>query len=310
MPSLPIISASSFAPAQDIAYKEPWINSKGMKNVGINSAKHGQQLHLSVPLMLTWGVNVKEHEPGKITYDMSLQFPRPGEETDSSQSFLRALQDMESKLIEDATANSVKWFNQPALSAEVAQDRLNRMLYVPRDIATGLPKPDKSPSLRVKLDCWDGVFKSEIYDASQNPLYPGGSDTPVELITKGSQVACLIKCGGIYFSNGKFGVTWRLVQAVVQPRATMMGHCHITLAPAEIEAMEQSSKPNRTYDDDDEDDLVGIQQIAADIAAHLPTVEPDEGAAAAAAEAAEAAEPVKPKKKRVVRRRKAAADAP
>ena len=297
MTSLPILSASAFDPEKDIQYKEPWVNSKGMKTVGINSAQHGQQLHLSVPLMLTWGVNVKEHEPGKITHDMSLQFPRPGEETAQSRAFLAALQAMEAKLIKDASENSVKWFNQPTLSSEVAQDRLNRMLYIPRDLSTGLPKPDKSPSLRVKLDCWDGVFKAEIYDVSQKALYPGGDQTPVDLIPKASQVACLIKCGGIYFSNGKFGVTWRLVQAVVQPRATLSGHCHISLAPEEVallQAQEQSQETSY-----EEDDISSFQEIAADIAAELPTTKP----VAAPAEPAAAA----PKKKRVVRRRKPAA---
>ena len=303
MSSLPIVSASNFSPKDDIQYKEPWVNSKGMKTVGINSAQHSQQLHISVPLMLTWGVNVKEHEPGKITYDMSLQFPRPGEETEQSSAFLKALQDMESKLIEDASQNSIKWFNQPTLSAEVAQDRLNRMLYVPRDLATGLPKPDKSPSLRVKLDCWDGVFKAEVYDVAQKPLYPGGTHTPVDLITKGSQVACLIKCGGIYFSNGKFGVTWRLVQAVVQPRATLTGRCHIALAPEDIDALQRSQERDTAYEDDD---LSSLQEIAADIAAQLPNTEP----AAATAPEPEVEQPVAPKKKRVVRRRKQAAAEP
>ena len=288
MTSLPIITASKFDPNRDIQYKEPWVNSKGMKSVGINSAEHQQQLHLSVPLMLTWGVNVNEHEPGKISYDMSLQFPRPGEETTESTAFLNALKAMQEKLITDATENARKWFNQPKLSRELAADRLNNMLYVPRDPATGMPRPDKSPSLRVKLDCWDGAFKAEVYDVKQEPLYPGGAATPVDLITKGSQVACLIKCGGIYFSNGKFGVTWRLVQAVVQPRTTLSGRCHISLDPAEIERLQNAAQ--QTEDEVLPDDLANI---AEDIAADIAQAAPPEAAAS----------PVK-QKKRVVRRRK------
>ena len=295
MTTLPIITASKFDPNRDIQYKEPWVNSKGMKTVGINSAEHQQQLHLSVPLMLTWGVNINEFDPGKISYDMNLQFPRPGEETEESTAFLNALMAMQEKLITDATQNARKWFNQPSLSRELAADRLNNMLYVPRDLATGLPKPDKSPSLRVKLDCWDGVFKAEVYDVKQQPLYPGGTATPVDLISKGSQVACLIKCGGIYFSNGKFGVTWRLVQAVVQPRTTLSGRCHISLDPAEIERLQNSVQAE---DEVLPDDLTHIaEDIAADIAqtAAPPQVAP--------------ASPVK-QKKRVVRRRKQQAAEP
>ena len=298
-----MISAAAFNPDKDIQYKEPWVNSKGMKTVGINSAHSGLQLHLTVPLMLTWGVNVKEHEPGKITYDMSLQFPRTGEETDDSRAFLGALQDMENKLIADAAANSVRWFNQPHLSPEVAQDRLNRMLYVPKDASTGLPRPDRSPSLRVKLDCWDGVFKAEVYNVRKEPLYPGGNATPVDLIGKGSQVACIIKCNGLYFSNGKYGVTWRLVQAVVQPRETLSGQCHISLAPSEIKKLESQASETQVLE---EDDLNPMQEIADDVAAHLPTATP---AASTEPEPEAEAEvvPVVAKKKRVVRRRKAPA---
>ena len=49
------------------------------------------------------------------------------------------------------------------------------------------------------------------------------------MIPKASNVAIVVQCGGIWFANGKFGVTWRLVQGLVKPRATLKGKCHIQL---------------------------------------------------------------------------------
>ena len=39
-------------------------------------------------------------------------------------------------------------------------------------------------------------------------------------------------CGGIWFANGKFGVTWKLIQAMVQkPRAQLSGKCFLKSKP-------------------------------------------------------------------------------
>ena len=137
--SMTIIAAANFKPSTDIAYKAPWTNTKGMKNVGINSASSGTQLHLRVPMMLTWGVNENEHEPGNKKYDFSLQFPRQGEETAQSNAFLAAMEAFEDQLIEDAVAHSQEWWNQKSISRELAADRFNRLLYRPKDKITGEP---------------------------------------------------------------------------------------------------------------------------------------------------------------------------
>ena len=62
---------------------------------------------------------------------------------------------------------------------------------------------------------------------------------PGDLISKESNVATIIQCGGLWFSNGKFGVTWRLQQAVVKPRESLMGKCHIELSNEEKRVLEK-----------------------------------------------------------------------
>jgi hypothetical protein len=75
---------------------------------------------------------------------------------------------------------------------------------------------------------WEGV---EIYNADKTKLYPSSdsSMSPKDLIPKGSNVTVMIQCGGIWFANGKFGMTWRLVQAMVLAKQSVRGQCHLSI---------------------------------------------------------------------------------
>ena len=106
----------------------------------------------------------------------------------------------------------------------------------------------------------------------------------------------MIQCGGIWFANGKFGVTWKLVQAVVKPKETLKGKCHIVLSAEDKKILEDdngTSDNNEVVDDSDGEDVAG--EVAAEI----------EAAASTEDEEVEAEpEPVKPppKKKRAVKK--------
>jgi hypothetical protein len=63
-----------------------------------------------------------------------------------------------------------------------------------------------------------------IFPDAMNPAL-----SPKDLIAKGSHIAVSIQCGGIWFANGKFGVTWKLFQAIVKPKMSLKGKCHIKL---------------------------------------------------------------------------------
>ena len=60
-----------------------------------------------------------------------------------------------------------------------------------------------------------------------------------------------------WFANGKFGVTWRLVQGIVQPKLSMKGRCHLSLTPSETvklqsEADKQQQQEQQQFCDDDD----------------------------------------------------------
>ena len=78
-----ITPITSFNANTDMDYTKPRVNSNGGKSISIIHKDTKKQLHVSVPLMLTWGVNVRQDEnTGRISYDLALQFPRPDDQTE------------------------------------------------------------------------------------------------------------------------------------------------------------------------------------------------------------------------------------
>jgi hypothetical protein len=103
------------------------------------------------------------------------------------------------------------------------------MLKYSKDKNTGECDLTKAPSIRIKLPVWEGTWRCEVYDDEGTKLFPNSSGlTPVDLIPKATNVKVLMTCGGIWFANGKFGITWKLVQAMVQkPRPQLSGRCFL-----------------------------------------------------------------------------------
>jgi hypothetical protein len=160
------------------------------------------------------------------------------------------MQQFETKVKRDAIANSKEWFGK-AMSAEVIGAIFNPVLSYSKNPQTGEPDHSKNPTLRIKLPFYDGEWKGiEIYDSNSNALFPNSDGkSPKDLIVKGSDAALIITCGGLWFAGGSFGVTWRLVQAVLRPKPSLRGKCHIQL---DDEEQRRISKPAAaTHQDDD-----------------------------------------------------------
>ncbi len=310
-----IINGANFNPNASkggVSYGKVKVNANGGKSIGILNASLNKPLHLATPLMMTWGLNANEFEQGKKTYDMSLQFPREedanhSEETDS---FLKNMQDLEEKIKADAITNCKDWFGKPKMTAEVVDALWSPMLKYPKDPSTGEPDMNRCPTIRLKFDYYDGKFHKdlEFYDLERNCIYPpenesGEADlsvSPESLIQKTQNVAMVMKCGGLWFVGGKFGVTWKVVQGMVQPRATLRGKCHISLNTKSQELMRASA----TAADEEEEDEENVGVVVGD-SDEEDTQQEEQEEQEEEEEQEEAVEPPKPapKKKRVVRKK-------
>lgn len=300
-----IVDASEFS-AKNAYYAKPKVNPSGGKNVMIMDSSIKKPLVLSTPLMLTWGVNEwTSDDNGRKTYDLSLQFPREEDENFSKcKGFLESLKEFEQQILKDALTNSKEWFGKKHDLVQVVEALFTPMLRYPKD-DSGEPDHSRAPSLRVKLPYWDNKFSCELYNLSGDMIFPNAEDdalSPVSLISKGQKIATIVKCGGIWFAGGKFGVTWKLVQAVVQPRVTLRGRCHIKLDTSERATLEEAAKQTQNTESGDEDDNVVATQVedSDEEEEQIPQEQEKE-------ESDKEPEPVKeepkPKKKRVVRKK-------
>ena len=251
-----IVNAKDFSPSKNMVFTKPKANNAGGKSVGILNNISKKSILLQTPLMMNWGVNVYDNANGSKSYDLTLQFPREEFGNDDTKNLLDMLVEFEDKVKADAQKNPRDWFGKSSMSAEVIDALWSPMLKYPKDQSTGEPDKTRSPTLKVKLPVWEGEYKFELFDVNQTSLIPNDDGRgPEEFIQKGSNVACIIQCGGIWFANGKFGVTWKLYQGVVkQVEGLERGKCHIKMAPQEETVeVEQKVVQSQPYDSDGED---------------------------------------------------------
>ena len=254
-----IVSGVDFNTEKDFVYTKAKVNANGRKSIGILNNRDKKSLYLSTPLMLTWGVNEYTNENGgSNSYDLALQFPNDEYNSPECVAFLKNMQALEQKLKDDAVVNSKDWLNKSKLVPEAVDALWSPMLKYPKDKESGEPDYSRAPTLKVKIPFWEGVFKNvELYNEDQTQLYPSDDESVSisDLITKGSNIATIIQCGGIWVANGKFGVTWKLFQAVVKPKATLVGKCHIMLSQKDREKIASQ------VDNEDKDDVVTEKEM-------------------------------------------------
>jgi hypothetical protein len=296
-----IVDGLTFNASTDYMYTKPKPNASGGKSIGILNTTSKKGLYISTPLMLTWGVNdFTDEKSGRKTYDMCLQFPKEEYNSETVAKFLENMKAFEAKLKADAIKNCKEWMNKAKMSSEVIDALWTPMLKYPKDQESGEFDYSRPPTLRLKIPTWEGEWKIELYDMDQNSLFPNeNSLAPPDLISKASQVATVMQCGGLWFANGKFGVTWRLVQAVVKPKQTMKGQCFINLSVEDKATLKKSGS--------DDDNEVEVQVVASSDDEDEEDEVPSVVAATVAMEVAEAVEEAAPPpKKKVVRKKKLA----
>ena len=259
MASEMVIPGASFNPEKDMKYTKPKVNSLGGRSVGIVNSKTSTVLNLSSPLMLTWGVNdFTDDKTGKVSYDLSLQFPNEGFETPATKKFLENMAAFEKKIKDDAITNSKEWFSKPKMTADAVDALWTPVLKYPKNKDTLEADMTRAPTIKVKLPFWDGAWKElELYDVDMQPVFPDPMNpalSPKDLIAKGSHIAVSIQCGGIWFANGKFGVTWKLFQAIVKPKMSLKGKCHIKLDDEDKTKIVSQVVPTDVDGDADGDD--------------------------------------------------------
>ena len=284
--STPVVLNVSEWDTSNVRYMQPKVNDRGAKSIALISTQTNRGLHISTPMMMTWGiadfVDEKGESDGK--FSMSLNFPNEDYQTESTTDFLSKLKDFENQILDDAVKYSDAWFGE-VLSREVVKHNFFPFIKYSKDKLTKKIDLSKPPSIRARVPNYNNKWDIEIYDTQQSLVFPSDNENqaPMDFVQKLSKVACVLQCGGLWFGGKGWGLTWKVKQIVVKPREveSVFGKCHIKLSEDDIQTMEappvdQESSPIHNEpkttvevaDSDDDDD-------AAAVAEPEPEVEPE-----------------------------------
>ena len=227
---------------------------------------NGGKFRLQTPKMyMPYGMNdfeikddgseeVKGH---KYTLDMSFKgIDRENDQSVSSDvrkeakrlsEFHSVLTSIDTKVKEQAKANSIAWLKCKKASDEMITQQYKSVLNVSMDKETLEPDGKWPDTAKTKIQYYDGVFKTEVYNEKREPV------DIQEWLGKGSQVASLIECSGIWFAGGKFGIGFKVIQTQVlyKPQESY-GYCAITLSDSDDDS--DSDDSDSDSDDSGNDD--------------------------------------------------------
>jgi hypothetical protein len=238
-------------------FMPPKVNDKGGKSINLISTQSNRSLHITTPLLTTWGISdfvdpATGMSDGK--HSISLSFPSDGFTNKNTDAFLEKMKAFENAVIDAAVKNSEMWWGEQ-LEQGILKHTFFPILKYPKIKGTKKSDLTKSPSISAKVPFYekDNRWNVEIYDVNRNLLFPCDDEdlTPAQFVPKLSNVACVIQCGGIWIGGKGWGVTWKLVQCVVKPKevASVFGTCHINLSAEDRSAIENGSEPAEDIDE-------------------------------------------------------------
>lgn len=284
-----VIKVKHFNP-NNVSYKPVVVDKRGGKRVFLTH--NGGPLVLQTPHQMTWGLNefrVDDDSPPK--YSVNFRFDEQTPETDD---FLQKIQDLQDKILDDAVVHSKEWFGKSKQSRVVSEALFYPLLRYPKNKDTGEEDMTRSPTMKVKVPFWEDSFNVELFDMMNNKTFgPRFStmDTPTDLMPAGSRMTAIIQCNNLWFIGGKFGLTWTMKMAKVEPSSGLTGaSCFV-----------------EDSDDESDDEVAVASASVSHVEASSPTFsDSDEEAIQLEEEPEPEPEPVKKKvtrKKRVVRRK-------
>jgi len=232
--SKPIVLSTNEWDTSSIKFMPPKVNDRGGMSINVISTQTNRSLHISTPMMMTWGItDYDDGSGGDGKFTMTLNFPTEDYRKPSTDAFLQKVKDFENEILDQAVKNSELWWGEE-MSREVCKHSF--FPFLKYQYLKGTKKVDhsKSPSIRAKVPCYDGKWAIELYDTSDKLIFPSDNDrvTPPDFVPKLSQVACVLQCGGIWKGGKGWGVTWKVIQSVVKPRevVSVYGKCRVLLS--------------------------------------------------------------------------------
>ena len=229
-----------------IKYSEMKIMKSGAKSVYLNY--QGSKINIQTPVLsIPYGVNdntqfIKDDPKRKDEarkYDITASF-KGKDENPKVQAFHDKLIELEQKICEDASKNSVAWFKKNFEGNKGAiENMFSPIVRRDKDKETGMYADKYPPTFKAKIpyNSDEDKFDFDCYDMDNNEI--DFKDYVANL--KGGKAQFIIQLNGLWFSAGMFGCSWKIVSAKFQKINT-----------SKITFVKDSDED--VVDDEDEDD--------------------------------------------------------
>jgi len=199
-----VITSSTFDAKKLTVSDVKKIEKSLASQVYINYA--GGKLRLQAP-RLPVPYNAGDYENNK---KFKVQFSFRDRGTKAVDAYMNTLQAIDDFVIDQATKNAGKWFKLPDASRATVAALYTKTIKYSKD-EHGKPK-DYPPTQSVTLRHRDEVFDAVLYDNARHEIE---GKTPMESLRRGAEVTPVLDATGIWIAGGKFGLTWKLVQAMI-----------------------------------------------------------------------------------------------
>jgi hypothetical protein len=141
---------------------------------------------------------------------------RAGAETGTMGVLYNFLGDLQTKLLDTAETNSVKWFGK-SRSRSVLEDTMKQFISPSVEKVNGewVPSGKYPPSLRMKVPVYDGKVSMDVTDSTGKQVMVD-TDNITQVFAKRVE-ASIVVTPAVYVSGNGWGVTWRISYARVAP---------------------------------------------------------------------------------------------
>lgn len=248
-----IIHESEELNIESVSFGSVRKNKRGGKTIQV--LYNGNNFVGQAPMMMSYGISeMVDEDSGKVSYSVTLQFT-DGDINTPQGKLLKFLKDLQDKIIDTAVKNSKAWFGTQQIK-QVVEALFNPFLKYPKDKETGELDYSRLPTLKLKVPFWENKFNIELYNMNEEPIYTpdmeGLEQTPVDMVSMKSSLISVFQSAGIYFIGGKFGVSFRLLQAQVRPPVRIKGFC-IKKTTANQEFAKKIEEMEASGDEEDHD---------------------------------------------------------
>jgi hypothetical protein len=181
-------------------------------------------LTIQTPLMSApFGVN-KWAGDGKSAdkYSLDLSF-RGAAERPQVREFLSVLEKLDERLINEGVANSKEWLGKPRLSIDVVKELYTPTVKWAKDKTTGEVTDKYPPTFKMNIPMKDGKLDLEIYNEAGEQIPVPADHSELVRLTKGSRIAAIAQCSGVWLAGKKFGVSWKVQLLQLRPGNVIKG---------------------------------------------------------------------------------------